>query len=333
MGEVQGITPFPPAPSLNALLGEEPSAQAKSTAHMPSITGAYKNTLAPLPSLHNNSSLFFLHHSPSSSPDTVQPQSVQPLPFWHTSLPLVEGSGASPFVLPPASSLATEGDEDEVEEGDDGYIVEVLVDGHCCGAHSFHLHGHHLLLLVASNEMAQGRNGPLTPTGADNRNPRLEEQTAEWEDGDNTYLRALFALPRRRLPSAGCGHSTLWRLGAAALVAVMLVEQPEDGITESSVHISLDHQHMCQSPIAKIYSEGSWGVDVSENQTQMPSEFPSLSPTLHVADASIPTRTPCSPEPSSPHPTQSHNTIPSIVPTILTNTPSFSSNIGVSYAS
>lgn len=49
------------------------------------------------------------------------------------SVTRIHGSGKDPFILPY------------------GAVVDVLIDGKCCGAHPFHLHGHHFWVL-ASNQ-------------------------------------------------------------------------------------------------------------------------------------------------------------------------------------
>eukprot|EP00981_Chlorochromonas_danica_P005930 scaffold1236_cov170-Ochromonas_danica.AAC.21 len=64
--------------------------------------------------------------------------------YYNSSLKqtVLKGDGAHPFVVPY------------------GAVVDVYIDGKCCGAHPFHLHGHHFWIL-ATNEVPHPKTRPL----------------------------------------------------------------------------------------------------------------------------------------------------------------------------
>jgi hypothetical protein len=231
----------------------------------------------------------------------------------------IDGSGSKPYEIPY------------------GAIVDVIIDGQCCGSHPFHPHGHHFFLIDSSQY--------YTSTESNDDYYATDTSTAiqGFQREVNKPIRDVVIIPfggwiRIRFiadnPGIWMMHCHLqWHMDLG--LSTLFIEGADELRTRyaSGDHtVPSNHLAACQAPTAIKIDKNTDNVVESDNMvvpsyspTLTPTEMPSLKPTLNPSKKPSlrPTLLPSSQSPSS-----ISNTAPTIL--IDVNTPSPSRGITVS---
>lgn len=200
----------------------------------------------------------------------------------------IQGTGEVPFVLPYNE------------------VIDIYIDGECCGAHPFHLHGHHFWIM-ATNEV---------PNACDIQ-------------GGNCLVRDVVTVPFggwaviriiSNNPGVWLFHCHLhWHFAMG--LAAMFIEAPEvlyERYQDGTLVPPEDHIAMCSAETA-VYRSELESPSLSPLAAPVSTMTPSAVPT--VAVTAVPSILPTSVSTTSP--TIMPSTIsPSSVPTLLTIEPS-----------
>jgi FtsP/CotA-like multicopper oxidase with cupredoxin domain len=159
----------------------------------------------------------------------------------------ITGSGSQPFILPA------------------NVVIDVFINGFCCGTHPFHLHGHHFWIMNTSD---------FHDSFSSNTRPIRDIITIPF--GGWAHIRFITDNPGIWLYH--CHNFWHMNMGLGAL----FIELPSDLETANAMKASIPSSfyHLCASPISTIHEYSSeWTYDyyISQNEA---SAAPALSPSF-----------------------------------------------------
>jgi FtsP/CotA-like multicopper oxidase with cupredoxin domain len=233
--------------------------------------------------------------SSSSSSSSSTSSNTMPFAFIQPSdeSKEISGSGSQPFILPA------------------NVIIDVFINGYCCGTHPFHLHGHHFWIMNTSDY-----HGSFPSSDR----PIRDIVTAPF--GGWAHIRFITDNPGIWLYH--CHNFWHMNMGLGAL----FIELPADIETADTMKASIPSSfyHLCSSPTSTVHEYSQqWTYDYYVNgnglntvqPTNHPSVLPLSSPPISSSASSMPTSSS-----QSKIPTQSPFVSPSkepnsMIPTVI----------------
>jgi FtsP/CotA-like multicopper oxidase with cupredoxin domain len=202
----------------------------------------------------------------------------------------ITGSGSQPFILPA------------------NVVIDVFINGFCCGTHPFHLHGHHFWIMNTSD---------FHNSFSSNARPIRDIITIPF--GGWAHIRFITDNPGIWLYH--CHNFWHMNMGLGAL----FIELPSDLETANAMKASIPSSfyHLCDSPVSTIHEYSSeWTYDYYVSQNEERSDHPSASPSL--SPSFYPSMSPSSSSSASsslPKPSSKPSVLPStIIPTAVMST-------------